>query len=184
MPYHLSTDGLSVLDDQNKVVKKHPSKAKAKAHLMALNMNVKEARMFEVGARNSAPDMKRIQEIHDAACQLGAECQAAGRGPMMQEAVSYSFIREQVEDAVRKQITAPLDGWLYIEELFDEYAIIEMGPPEVYWKIPYTLSGEIVTLSPRTEWQQVVEQTNWIPVATEARKILRQWATKNTSKQK
>lgn len=31
-------------------------------------------RLLEYGARNSQPDLKRIQEIHDTACALGARC--------------------------------------------------------------------------------------------------------------
>jgi hypothetical protein len=103
MPYKLSPDGLSVIQsDTGKVVKKHPNKAKAKAHLLALRMNVKEAkpdqdskkkksgspkypmskrkklealqRFVEAGARHSKTDSGYIQEAHDACVKAGAMC--------------------------------------------------------------------------------------------------------------
>lgn len=41
-------------------------------------------RLFEYGARNSTPDARRIQEMHDLACDLGAECKAMENKPIVE----------------------------------------------------------------------------------------------------
>lgn len=116
MPYHLSKDKLSVLDDAGKVVKKHASKAKAKAHLIALNINV-----------------------------------------------SKSELAKKIPKKKAESILA---------ELFDEYAMAEIDSDDGYdyWQIPYTLSGEDVTISDRIDWTQVEPKQTWVE-ASEARRI-------------
>ena len=91
MPYKLSPDKLTVLDEDGEVVKKHPTPQKAKAHLIALNLNVKDSpnkpkqakggkvkealgRYLEAGARHSKSDSTMVQTIHDHSVELGPMC--------------------------------------------------------------------------------------------------------------
>lgn len=81
MPYKLSDDGLTVLKDDGSEVPggRHKNRRQALAHLRALMVNVDksadlEALAAKFGARNSSPDLERLQRIHDLAVENGAEC--------------------------------------------------------------------------------------------------------------
>ena len=91
MPYKLSPDKLTVLDEDGKPVKKHDTPQKARAHLIQLNLNVKDSpnkpkqatggkvkealkRYLEAGARHSKSDSTMVQTIHDHSVELGAMC--------------------------------------------------------------------------------------------------------------
>lgn len=157
--------------------------------------------MKEAGARNSKTDQQRINEAHDTLVSLGANCpgvKEATRPTRLQklavhfkrqaEAVSYDAARDKLRDKLRELYPeGPNTYGPYIVEMFDEYVIIELGPPCEYWQAGYTLSGENVELSPKVEWTKVERQQSWV-AATEARRrkreALKRWATENTPKQK
>jgi len=149
VPYHLSKDKLSVLDDTGKVVKKHSTKAKAKAHLIALNINVSKPELKKTIPKKKAESILRYLE-----------------------AVSYDALRDKIRQELIKLIPDSRYGGPWIAEHFDEYVIVELDTLEGYdyWQIPYTLSGEEVTLSDRIDWIQVERKQTWVE-ASEARRI-------------
>ena len=80
MPYHLSPDKLSVLDESGKPVPggKHKTRGQALAHLRALEVNVTDARKH--GQAFNGANADRIQAIHDHAMNMGAACEAGEGG--------------------------------------------------------------------------------------------------------
>ena len=75
MPYHLSEDGLTVLLDDGTIVKRHPSKAKALAHLRALQVNVPEA----VDRNTAIRDARTPAELRTQAERFGISLSHAYR---------------------------------------------------------------------------------------------------------
>lgn len=76
MPYSLSKDKLSVLDEDGKLVKRHKTQQQAKQHLAALMANVDDA--DKSGARHSAKDNAMLKELattlnraYELVCELG-----------------------------------------------------------------------------------------------------------------
>jgi len=73
------------------------------------------------------------------------------------ESTSYTKLNEDVGNAVRQ--LAPVDGWAYIEELFDDFAIYQIGGPNqagAYFKASYTIGADdIVTLGAATKVEKV-----------------------------
>lgn len=136
--------------------------------------------MQEAGARNSAADMKRIQQAHDLMAECGAMCDGKNAKAMKEarysearktlrlpEAVSYDVLRDKIREALDDIYPSGGMGMPYcwVAELFDEYAIIELG--DDYWQVPYTVNGEAVTLADKTQWQAVERQQNWVPALSE-----------------
>jgi hypothetical protein len=71
----------------------------------------KVLRYLEIGARNSAYDQKLIQEIHDAACVLGAFCH-----------------KDNVPGAVQKMTGTPVEPML--EAVPAKYKGLDFSPPK------------------------------------------------------
>lgn len=191
MPYKLSPDGLSVINaDTGQVEKKHPTKAKAKAHLLALRMNVKEAGRDDAkktgagkpkpkagGGKYPAPPRKKMEALRR---YLEAGARHSGKDTAMlqtihdhavelgaacssktAEATSYDVIRDKIRSKL-DDTTPP--GQMYgpwIAELFDEYVIAELDNQE-YWQIPYTTMGDEIELSSRDKWLKVERQQTWV----------------------
>lgn len=65
---------ISARTDKLKRNMKHLTRSQAGALDRLLEQQIE--RLTEYGARNSRTDAQRIQEVHDAACELGAKCSA------------------------------------------------------------------------------------------------------------
>lgn len=89
---------------------------------------------------------------------------------MLIKAISYDAVKEQLETQANDMLGVPpadREGedcvCACIDELFDEFAIVEMS--ETYWQVPYTVDMQgVATLAGRETWQTVTRQTNWIPI--------------------
>ena len=77
--------------------------------------------------------------------------------------LSLDDIRSQIYDLINPPSEvvsmSPTQRYSYIEELYQDYVIVEAGE-DVSYKIPYTIADEEITLSDRSEWTEV-EQT-WV----------------------
>ncbi len=74
---------------------------------------------------------------------------------------------------VSQEVTKLLPGMsCYVSDLYTDVAVVSVyafpaiGPSiDELWVVPYTLSGEAVTLGQRTEWQKVERTVTYKPVA-------------------
>ena len=88
----------------------------------------------------------------------------------LMEAESYTKLNNDVGDAVRK--LAPTGGWAYIEELFDDSVVYQVGGENKatqYFKAPYAVGvGGSITLGEAVEVQKVTTYPTASTPRTEA----------------
>lgn len=113
----------------------------------------------KVGARNSKLDYKRIQMVHDVACELGAKCEQMNNDdgePMMDDAKGVNLTKHisRVQRAWEthcrmKRMASAGDLWFgdevvrgapYPREVMDDQIIVGFG--EKLWAVPYEMEGD------------------------------------------
>jgi hypothetical protein len=118
------------------------------------------------GKKISRANMARIQQIADHAHAMGAkhpgmpDYSPIGKGDM-----SFSDRAEALRTAVQLS-TSNLDGYPYVEDIYDSYLIIELG--DTCYRADYTINDAgAVTLAARDTWIEVEEV--WTPVQASAK---------------
>ena len=111
------------------------------------------AELTEVGARNSAADMKSIQAIHDHSANLGADCKAQEAlheaAAVMRQSDSFNARQGVLYNAVRGKFAVdPSFAWNgsdygsgpapWIRDVFEDTVIVSIG--DDLYAIPYTLA--------------------------------------------
>jgi len=106
-----------------------------------------------VTARNDGGTATLREKLRQALDEAAPETHA-----WLTEAQSYTKLMEDVGNAVRK--LAPSSGWAYVEELFDDLVIYQVGGElrgTVYFKAPYSVEADgTVTLDAVAEVKKVV----------------------------
>ncbi len=142
MPYRLSKDGLCVEKkdgDQWVEEKCHDSKAKAEAHLAALNKNV-TSKESQVLATGQVPAPGWVQE-------------AGG---------SLDDFINRVRDAFYKQHQGDLGYSVWVVDVFDDHVIVRME--DHYYRVELAVTDEAVTFGDRVGWQEV--KLDYVPVVS------------------
>ncbi len=142
MPYRLSKDGMCVEKkdgDQWVEEKCHDSKAKAEAHLAALNKNV-TSKESQVPVTSLDPTISRVQE-------------AGG---------SLDDFINRVRDAFYKQHQGDLGYSVWVVDVFPDRVVVRTN--DHYYRVELTVTDEAVTFGDRVAWQEV--KLDYVPVLT------------------
>jgi HK97 family phage major capsid protein len=74
------------------------------------------------------------------------------------KAVSLNERVERVRQTIYQAMTSSTYEDLYVEHVYENYAIVRDYPDGLYWRIAYTESNDGVTIQPRAEWQRVEQE--------------------------
>ena len=136
------------------------------------------AELTEVGARNSAADIKSIQAIHDHSAMLGADCKTQEAlheaAAVMRQSDSFNARQGVLYSAVRGKFAVdPSFAWNgsdygsgpapWIRDVFEDTVIVSIG--DDLYAIPYTLAdvrGDMVA----TLGTPVVVECAYVPTGT------------------
>jgi hypothetical protein len=148
-----------------------------------------DAALAEAGARHARVDRDRLHEIlklvalvlgddADAATTAKAELDALEPQPVVAESVqriaeaagmSLTDLMEKLRGAVRAESPMPMVAtatpapMLYVEDVFDDYIVVEDESSERMWKRSYSVAADgTITLGDPVE---VREQTTYLPIA-------------------
>ena len=114
----------------------------------------------EAGARHSAADNKLIQQMHENAVALGADCKM-GESLREADAILFGDSHDQRRQDVQRAVTAKFKDttdpygysygpYPYIRDMFDDVAIVAMGSD--LFAIPYSMDDSgAITLGDPTE---------------------------------
>lgn len=158
-----------------------PAKCAEGSHSAARSAVRKGRQASKAGARNSAPDMKMIQDIHDKAFSLGAICE----GDEGKDAKALDLERQayKVRHAWMARFNPPPDED-YVEDMkywiravFGEFVLVEDMSSSDLFKYDYSLvDGEITFSEPVQVEMEFVEVGKTAPVsAPERKKIEIRW---------
>lgn len=138
----------------------------------ALVMTSKAA-TAKAGARNSASDMETLQQIHDSAASLGADCSSSGVATADGKSFrnvksvvgSYESAQSAISDALSVMYAGDPDVYAYPSSTFDDTVVYNVygGENAGQWQAPYTLNDDgTVTLGlpePVTTVEQIVPKS-------------------------
>jgi len=167
MPWHIEMQNgkhCVVKDSTNEIVTCHTTAAEAQAHMAALYAN--EPSAAKAGRKISRANMSRIQQIADHAYAMGAKPPAPDSTPMGKADMSFADRAEALRAAV-SMAASSLDAYPYIEDMYDDYIVIEIGG--ACYRADYSIDTDgAVTLAARSSWVEVEEV--WQPVSSAAAK--------------
>ncbi len=147
MPYRLSKDGLCVEKkdgDQWVEEKCHDSKAKAEAHLAALNKNVTSKESQVPVANDAGPG------------------QRPGPGRVQEAGGSLDDFINRVRDAFYKQHQGDLGYSVWVVDVFPDHVVVRTN--DHYYRVELAVTDEAVTFGDRVAWQEV--KLDYVPVLT------------------
>lgn len=142
---------------------------------------------LKVAMRNSKADQELIDTISDLADEIGSLAEELGATPdsedsgedaadpmdagegmagkalsleAMAERVRHAFTEPQAAaQAAQAPTYAPAaQSWAWVREVYPTYAILDMDGAS--YRATYTIEGDVITPSPRSEWQKV--ESVWI----------------------
>ena len=166
-----------------------PAKCAEGSHSAARSAVRKGRPGTKAGARNSAPDLKMIQDIHDNAFTLGAKC----RGDDDEDAKALDLERQafKVRNAWQARFAPhrdyPPDGEMepiryWVKAVFADFILIEDAGNSDLYKYAYTMddAGEIIFAEPVKVEMAFVEAgkaTKALDLERQAMSVREAWAS-------
>lgn len=132
---------------------------------------------LKAGRRNSSRDQNTIQDIHDFAATLGADCAPAVKPPLksLPAGMSYDQAREEIRQAIKEKYTpepdtviassgelvaVDRDYYCWVVELYEDAAIYSDKGDDLY-RVSYAFTSEGILLGEPVKVKRV---TQYVPV--------------------
>lgn len=132
------------------------------AHLTGMDEEL-VADALKAGRRNSSRDQSTIQNIHDFAANLGADC-GTGSKPTLKAlpvGVSYDQARDAIAKVIREREGAGEDKWFWVVDLFENRAIYESKEIGELYEVIYSFTPNGLLVGEPVKVQRV---TDYVPV--------------------